>query len=125
MLREWRGQRKAALHREIARLQQRLAVVTGKQQQEHVAPEERLLEWLKENGGQVGCDRGTRHTVVLGAYNFSRQAVVGCEEEGRRCGWAIVLCRHDRMPQSNPEPGLITRIGCNCVLFGSCLCLYR
>jgi hypothetical protein len=54
MIVEWRQQRKAAIEREVSRLQQRLAVVTGKEQQQEVSAEDRLVEWIKENGGQVG-----------------------------------------------------------------------
>jgi hypothetical protein len=51
---EWRQQRQAAIEREVARLQQRLAVVTGKEQQQEISAEDKLVEWIKENGGQVG-----------------------------------------------------------------------
>lgn len=57
-----RQQRKEALNKEIDRLQQRLAAVAeaaekgGKAAADSAAdvtPEERMLEWLQENGGQV------------------------------------------------------------------------
>lgn len=63
LLQEWREQRKAALMREVERLQHKLkqadaAVAAG------VAggPEERLVDWLKENGAQV---RATAPTQVV------------------------------------------------------------
>ena len=50
----WREERKEALQKEVDRLQQRVvelqAEAAGKQL---VTPEERLVEWLSENGGQV------------------------------------------------------------------------
>lgn len=55
LLLEWRQQRRAALEREVARLQQRLAVVKGQVQEQKVSAEDRLVEWILENGGQVGC----------------------------------------------------------------------
>jgi hypothetical protein len=50
----WRKQRRTALRKEIARLEQQLAVMQGNHKQQ---PEgsvfEKLVSWIKDNGGQV------------------------------------------------------------------------
>ena len=52
----WRHQRKAAVQAEIGRLEAQLAALQS-EGADHAAatltPEEALVEWMKENGGQV------------------------------------------------------------------------
>lgn len=56
LLLEWRQQRKAALQKDIARLQQRLAEGGAQRlQQQQVSAQDKLLGWIEENGGQVRC----------------------------------------------------------------------